>query len=390
MTVSNTMHCPEKPFRVCILAGEASGDLHAAELIEPLKARYPEAEFFGLGGDKMAALGTELLFHVRDLAIIGFLEVVKHLPFILRVRKTLKAEIIRRQPDLVVFVDYPGFNLRFAKTVKQMGFPTLYYISPQVWAWGKKRIKQMAQRIDRLLVILPFEKPVYQKSGLDVHFVGNPLKDVVKTTRDRSRYFSDEQLDADKPLLAILPGSRPQEVKGLLPEMADAARRLKMDFPDLQVRVGAAATLDDSAYAPFLDDTMPIRREKTYDLMAHADLALVASGTATLETAILGTPMIICYQIAPLTYFLGKMLVKIEHIGLVNIVAGRTVVPELIQHEANGERMAQEARAILSDENRYQSICEGLAEASAKLGEPGAAERAAHAVIDLLEQRQSR
>jgi len=375
----------KQPVRICILAGEASGDLHAAELLEPLKLKYPEAEFFGLGGDKMAALGTELLFHVRDLAIIGLLEVVRHLPFILRVRRTLKAEIRRRKPDLVIFVDYPGFNLRFAKTVKQMGIPTLYYISPQVWAWGRKRIKQMAARIDRLLVILPFEKALYQQTGLDVRFVGNPLKDVVKITRNRDAYFRDQGLNPRQPLLALLPGSRPQEVAGLLPEMTAAARALRDDYPGLQVRVGAASTLDDAAYTPSLDNTMPMQREAIYDLMAHADLALVASGTATLETAILGTPMVICYQISPLTYFLGKRLVKIEHIGLVNIVAGRGVVPELIQHEANSDRMLQEARAILEDSGHRETLCRGLAEASAKLGDPGAAQRAADAVIDLIE-----
>ncbi|MCK5145679.1 lipid-A-disaccharide synthase [bacterium] len=384
---SKPITATDTPFRICILAGEASGDLHAAELLEALKKLHPNLEIFGMGGDKMQALGTELLFHVRDLSILGFLEVVKHLPFIRRVYRTLKSEITARKPDLIVFVDYPGFNLRFAKTIRNLDIPTCYYISPQVWAWGKKRIRQMARLVDKLLVILPFEKEVYANTDLDVQFVGHPLKDVVHATCDKDTFCSLNGLNPDNPVIALLPGSRLQELQALLPEMTEAALILKKDRANLQICIGRAPNLDKELYTPHLAAGMTLLTDQTYDLMAHSDIALVASGTATLETAILETPMIICYKMASLSYFIGRFLVKIKHIGLANIVAGRTIVPELIQHEATASRMAEEAAIIMDNIQKRNEIIEGLKIISVKLGQPGASERAAKAVSELLAEK---
>ncbi len=377
---------PNKPYTICILAGEASGDLHGAELLEALKKRHLQINVFGMGGDRMEAQGAELLYHVRDLSIMGIVEVVRHLPFIRRVARRLEAEIRRRQPDLVIFVDYPGFNLRFAKTVKRLGIPTLYYISPKVWAWGKRRIAQMARRVDRLLVIFPFETAVYAKTHLDVRFVGNPLKDVVKPQMDRDAFFASRGLDPAKPLVALLPGSRRHEVEGLLPEMVAAARIAAESVAGLQCRVAAAPTLDDETYARILEGQADWLRDQTYDLVAHANVAMVASGTATLETTLLGTPHFLCYKTAFLTYWLARLLVKIQFIGLANIVAGREITRELIQHEATAETMASETVSLLTDALRRDKMKADMAEVSALLGEPGAAGRAADAVLEMLER----
>ena len=376
---------PDKPYTICILAGEASGDLHGAELIEALKKRRPHLEIFGMGGDRMAAQGAELLYHVRDLSIMGIVEVLRHLPFIRRVARRLKAEILRRRPDLVIFVDYPGFNLRFAKTVKSLGIPTLYYISPKVWAWGKRRIGQMASRVDRLLVIFPFETDVYAQTGLDVRFVGNPLRDMVKPQMDRDTFFASQGLNSAKPLVALLPGSRRHEVEGLLPEMLIAVQIAAETVEGLQCVVAAAPTLGDETYARILGGRAPWLRNQTYDLVAHANVAMVASGTATLETTLLGTPHFLCYKTAPLTYWMARLLVKIQFIGLANIVAGRQITRELIQHEASAETMAAEAVSLLTDTARRERMQADMAEVSALLGEPGAADRAADALLEMLE-----
>ena len=321
---------------ILIIAGEASGDLHGGELIRFLKHKQPDLDLFGIGGDEMANHGMDIIVHVRDMSFLGFFEVIKHLPFIRRVFRKMKKLMRDRHPDLVLLIDYPGFNLRFAAQARKMRIPVLYYISPQVWAWGKRRIKKIARVVDKMLVIFPFEVDLYKKAGVDVEFVGHPLKDGVKVNTTRKAFFKTLNLDPGKPTIGLLPGSRNQEISRLLPEMIAALHLLREKQPNLQFVLGKSPTLSDEVYRPFLarDTSIQPIRGHTYEIMAHSDMVLVASGTATLETAILQTPMIILYKMSSLSFFIGRLLVKVRQIGLANIVAGKKVVPELLQKQA--------------------------------------------------------
>jgi lipid-A-disaccharide synthase len=372
---------------ILILAGEASGDLHGGALVRALRKKRADLAFFGIGGDAMAAAGVDLLRHVREMSFLGFSEVIRHLPFI---RRTL-GEIVRamedRRPAAVICIDYPGFNLRIARAAKRMRIPVVYYISPQVWAWGRGRVKKIAKCVDKMLVIFDFEEPIYKNTGMNVAFVGHPLKDETRPESARGDFFTSFGLDPDKQLLGILPGSRLQEVERLLPPMLGAYRLLKEELPDLQAAVGMAPTLGDEAYQPFLKDAGDVRfaRLHTRDVMAHSDAALVASGTATLETAILGTPLVILYKMSPASYWIGRMLVKTGRIGLVNIVAGREVVPERIQDQATPESIRDAVQPMLTDPGCAERIRRGLREVSERLGPPGAAERAAEEIAAFLD-----
>lgn len=377
---------------ILIIAGEASGDVHGAGLVRHLKRMRPGLQFFGIGGDRMASEGVDTVFHVREMSFLGFFEVLKHLPFVRRVFRKMKTLLKERSPELVLLIDYPGFNLRFAKEAKKRGIPVLYYISPQVWAWGKKRVKKMAQRVDRMLVIFPFEEDLYRREGIEVLFVGHPLKDVVRMDRSKNEFFSELNLDPNTPLVGLLPGSRVQEIRRLLPEMKKAVEILRKEIPSLQVVLGWAPTLSDQVYTPFLEDAgffIPLRN-RTYEIMAHSDAVLVASGTATLETALLGTPMVILYKMSPISYLIGRALVRVKHFGLVNIVAGRKIVPELLQKEATGERMAKEVLTLLGSDAKRQQVKRDLQEVYRKLGEPGATERAANSVVEFMERQARR
>ena len=372
---------------IMIIAGETSGDIHAAGLVRQLKERRPDLHFFGSGGDGMTEQRMETIYHIRDMSFLGFFEVLKHLPFVWRVFRSMIAILEERRPRLVILIDYPGFNLRFAKAAKKRGFHVLYYISPQVWAWGKKRIKKIARRVDRMLVFFPFEVDLYQKEGLDVRFVGHPLKDVVRVRQNKTSFFRELGLDPNRPTVGLLPGSREQEVQRLLPEMVKAVKRLQRTIPDLQAVVGLVPILADTVYTPFLKGGTSIRpvRNHTYDVMSHCDAVMVASGTATLETAILGTPMVILYRMSRISYLIGRALVRLKHIGLVNIVAGRDVVPELIQKDARGEKIAKAVSVFLSDDVKRTNVIKELKKVSDKLGGKGATERAAESVMEFID-----
>lgn len=371
---------------ILIIAGEASGDTHGAGLVRALKNMRPDLHFFGIGGDQMVAEGVETIHHAREMSFLGFFEIIKHLPFVRRVLRRMITLLEKRNPCLVLLIDYPGFNLRLARAANKRGIPVLYYISPQVWAWDKKRVNKMAEWVGRIVVIFPFEEAIYQKVGMDVRFVGHPLKDVVKPRLSKGAFFEELGFDPNRPTVGLLPGSRLQEVRKLLPEMVRACDFLRQEIPDLQAVVGIAPTLPDEAYGPVLDGKnriFPVH-DRTHDVMAHSDVAIVASGTATLETTILGTPLVVVYKMSRLSFLLGKALVKVDHIGLVNIVAGRKIVPELLQDEANGRRIADEVINLIADENRRDGIKRDLEEVSQKLGEKGATKRAAEAVLDFI------
>ncbi|RQV94415.1 lipid-A-disaccharide synthase [bacterium] len=384
MAFSVTMKTIQKS--ILIIAGESSGDIHGSGLIREIKKKNPAIACFGIGGDRMAEAGFDIVYHVSGMSFLGFIEVLKHLPFIRRVFRRMTRLLKEKNPSLVLLIDYPGFNLRFAKAAKNRGIPVLYYISPQVWAWGEKRVKKMARLIDRMIVIFPFEEDIYKKEGMDVQYVGHPLKDVVKPSLPKERFFKDLGMDPQHPTIGLLPGSRRQEVDHLLPEMLKACHGLQRKIPHLQLIVGLAPTLSDEVYRPLMKETDHIQmvRNRTYDVMAYADMVLVASGTATLETAILGTPMVILYKMSSLSYWIGRLLVKVKQIGLVNIVAGKSVVPELIQGEVRAEKIAKEAMDIMSNRQRREKMKKDLKEVSHILGEKGASERAAKSVIEFI------
>jgi lipid-A-disaccharide synthase len=378
---------------ILIVAGEASGDLHGAALVSEVKKRRPDCAFFGIGGDEMSRAGVETVFHARQMAFLGFFEVLKHYPFIRRVFRTLSDLVDARKPDCAVLIDYPGFNLRFADRMHKRGIPVFYYISPQVWAWGRGRVKKMARSIDRMAVIFPFEEGIYNKAGIPVRYVGHPLKDRIKTVMSKSDFFKELGLNPDHPTVGLLPGSRNQEVQKLLPEMMGAYHRLAEGIPQLQALIGLAPTLSRSEllrHAPDHSASIRIVEGRTYETMAHSDAVMVASGTATLETALLGTPMVILYKMSPISYFIIKRLVKIESIGLANIVAGKKVATELIQKEANAERIADAIRPLFLDEKENTRARGELKIVSEKLGEGGASARAAEWLIEMLDLRRRR
>jgi lipid-A-disaccharide synthase len=373
--------------RVMIIAGEASGDLHGAGVVRELKLLKPDCEIFGVGGDKMQAAGMSLIYHVRELSVMGFWEVVQHLPLLRSVEKTLETVLRAKRPDVLVLIDYPGFNLRFARFARRQKMKILYYISPQVWAWNRKRVRTMKGLIDKMLVVFPFETEIYRERGIDVEFVGHPLLEVLAGEPQGKREFCARYgFDEQKPILGLLPGSRRQELERIFPAMLGAARILHRDR-GVQIAVGVASVLEMDYVKSFLRDDFPVQliRHASYDVMKNADLALVTSGTATLETAYFQTPMIVVYKTSMLTYLIGRLLIRIKQIGLVNIVAGRKVVPEILQGRVSPERLAAEAATLLDDPPMRQKIAADLAAVKEKLGAPGASGRVARAIVSLAQ-----
>jgi lipid-A-disaccharide synthase len=367
--------------RVLIVAGEASGDLHGAGVVRELKMRNKHVEVFGIGGDRMQREGMELVYHVKELSFMGFVEVLKHLPLIRSVGKTLEMLLKFKRPDVVLLIDYPGFNLRFARTAKKQGIRVVYYISPQVWAWRKSRIKKMKGIVDTMLVVFPFEQKLYHDEGIDAEFVGHPLLEVLESRLDRKNFLKRYGMEGTKRVLALLPGSRPQEVASIFPEMLSAARTIAAER-DLAIAVGIAPTLEEKYFTTmFPVDGVHLIKGATYELMQHAELAIVTSGTATLETACFSTPMVVVYKTSWLTYLIGRMLVSIKNIGLVNIVAGKRIVPELIQHKASATHIAREALRILGDDKARETMRKELSAVKGVLGSVGASARVAERIL---------
>ncbi len=375
---------------ILIIAGEASGDIHGAGLIREIKKREPTIECFGIGGDRMAEEGFDIIHHVSEMSFLGFLEVIKHLPFIRRVFHDMITLLEEKKPSLVMLIDYPGFNLRFAKAVHKRSIPVVYYISPQVWAWGKRRVKKITHYVDQMIVIFPFEEDIYKKEGMNVTYVGHPLKDIVQVTLSKKNFFHELKMDTTSPMIGLLPGSRKQEVDQLLPEMLKACHIIQKKISNLQPIVGLAPTLSDEIYRPFFkQETVHAVRNRTYEIMAYSHVVIVASGTATLETAILNTPMVILYKMSSLSYFIGRLLVKVKHIGLVNIVAGKSIIPELLQRNVKAVKIAEEVLDLFFNKNKREQIKLNLKEVSQRLGQPGATVRAADIVVKCINQTKS-
>lgn len=366
--------------KIFIISGEASGDLHGANLAKALCAQNPDLELQGWGGELMENQGVKVLKHYKELAFMGFAEVVANLRTIRANFALCKEQIADFQPDAVILIDYPGFNLRMAEFIKERGIKVFYYISPQVWAWKESRVKKIKKLVDRMFVILPFEKDFYAKHHYDVDFVGHPLLDAIDPDAEESSAFRKLNGLTDAPIMALLPGSRRQEISRMLPIMCD----MKTHFPDHQFVIGGLRHADQSLYEVAGSD-VKIVFDQTYPLFLNADIGMVTSGTATLEAALHGLPQVVCYKGGAISYWIARMLVKIKYISLVNLIMDREIVTELIQSDLNTTKLLQELKKLESAEDRgtvladYKSLKE-------KLGGGGASQRTASLMLKILQE----
>jgi len=371
--------------RLLISCGEASGDLYGAELVRHLRERTPDLDVLGVGGDRLQAQGASLFAHVRDLAVVGLLEVVSHLRDLRLVFRRILEEADRRPPDAAVLVDYPDFNLRLARALHRRGIPVIYYVSPQVWAWRRGRVAAIRETVARMLVIFPFEEPLYREAGVPVTFVGHPLVSLVRPAADPAAFLREVGLDPARPVVALLPGSRPKEVAHNLPPLAAAVDRVRAARPDAQYLAAVAAALPPGLVRDALRDRpVAVVLDRTHEALSAATAAVVASGTATVEAALLGTPMVVVYRLSPWTYRLGRRLVRVPYYAMVNLIAGRRVVPELIQAAFTPEGVAAELLPLLDETPSRQAMKAGLAEVREKLGRAGASARAADEIAPFL------
>jgi lipid-A-disaccharide synthase len=371
--------------RLLISCGEASGDLYGAELVRHLRERVPGLDVLGLGGDRLQDQGASLFAHVRDLAVVGLLEVVSHLRHLRSVFRSVIDEAERRPPDAAVLVDYPDFNLRLARALHRRGVPVIYYVSPQVWAWRRGRLRAIRETVSRMLVIFPFEEELYREAGVPVTFVGHPLVSLVQPAADPAAFRRELGLDTARPVIALLPGSRAKEVAHNLPPMAASVDALAAARPELQFVAAVAAALDPGVVRRGLGDrAVTIVHDRTHAALSAATAAIVASGTATVEAALLGTPMVVVYRLSPWTYRLGRRFVRVPHYAMVNLIGGRRIVPELIQSDFTPGRVAAELLPLIDETGARQAMEAGLREVRGKLGGTGASGRAADAVVPYL------
>lgn len=370
---------------ILIVAGEVSGDIHGGKLVKAIKELSPEINIAGIGGENMSSAGMKLLRNVNEMSFLGFTEIIKHLPFVRKVMNELLKWIEIERPKVVVLIDYPGFNLRLAQKAKNLGCKIIYYISPQIWAWGKGRIKKIARVVDQMIVIFPFEEELYRNAGVSVEFVGHPILENLESSFSREDFFSENELDPDEKLIGLLPGSRTQEVDSLYKIMIDAVDLLKPEYPNMQSITAKSPVLDNAVYTKITGNDSLKQSNNIYDIMKHSNLLFVASGTATLESACFGTPLIVVYRVSPISWIIGKILVKIKSIGLVNIVAGKKIAPEILQSELTPYRLAHEALNILKDDKLYAETSSELLNVKKLLGEPGASKKAAEIIIKHLQ-----
>jgi lipid-A-disaccharide synthase len=366
-----------------LIAGERSGDLHGGNLVRAIRRHDADAECAGWGGEQMEAAGAALRRHYRELAFMGLGEVLRNWRTVLGLMEQCRADILRFRPDAVVLIDYGGFNLRVAKWAKAQGITTFFYISPKVWAWNQRRALRIKRDVDRLFVIFPFEVEFFRRYGYEVEYVGNPLFDAIAAFRPDPTFRQKHGL-SDRPIVALLPGSRRQEVAVILPKMLQAVRR----FPQLQFVVAGVSNLPRSLYDEILTgQSLPVVLDAAYDLLTQAHAALVTSGTATLETALLNVPQVVCYRTGLLTYEIGRRIIRVKFLSLVNLVAGRAVVKELIQNELNEENLVVELKKITEDGPVRRQQLAGYAEIRQNLGEVGASERAGKLMVHCLNNK---
>jgi len=378
--------------RILLSACEASADLHGARLIAALKARVPGAAFTGIGGERMVAEGLKAVFHARDLSVMGISEVIGRLAVIRRAFARVTGLLAAERPDAAVLIDAPDFNLRLAARVRAYGVPVIYFIPPKLWAWRRGRLKTIARRVDHVLVVLPFEQAIYEAANVPVTYVGNPLVDemdeVAAAAPAGGRWRpADFDLAPGRPTVALLPGSRPKEIDAILPTLLQAAALLAKRLPAVQFVLPVAGSLDEAAVAARVARSgVPVTcvPGRAVEVLTAADAVAMASGTATLQAALAGVPGVIVYRVSALTYALGRLLVRVPHIGLVNLVAGRRVVPELLQGDFTAEAVCEHLYALLTRPEAAEAQRLGLKEVAARMGPPGAAARAADAVLAVM------
>lgn len=384
------------PKKIMIIAGEASGDLHGARLVQAMHQQQPGLVFCGMGSRELADAGVEILFDAGKIAVVGLVEVLAHFPDIVTALRILKKRMRDDPPDLLILIDFPDFNLMLAKRAKKLGIPVFYYISPQVWAWRTGRVKTIGQLIDSMGVILPFEESFYRSRGVTAHYVGHPLLDSVKVTTGREAFCRQHAINPEHKLVGLIPGSRRKEISALLPDLLAAAKRLVGKYEhEFVFLLPVASTISEEdlwnnglgSYSELIN--IKLIREDRYDMMAACDVVVAASGTVTLELAILGVPMVVVYRLSPQTYFLGRLLAKhMQFFSLVNLIAERSVVTELLQEEVKPGKIEAELARLLFDDNSRNEMLTGLTEVLDKLGQPGASRKAAGLALKLLDQKQ--
>jgi lipid-A-disaccharide synthase len=374
---------------ILLSAGEASGDLHGATLCRALRELHPGVRLIGMGGPRMAAAGMEVVADVSGHAVVGTSEALGRIPRLYRAYRLLKARLIEERPRALVVIDFPEFNLRLARIARRAGVPVVYFIPPQIWAWRRGRIRQMARRVSRVLAVLPFEEKLYRDAGVPVDFVGHPLLDVLPLDLDRAEARRRLGVDPVESLIGLLPGSRREEVERLLPPMLVAAKRLSAAGVARRFALGLAPAVDVAAVGRLvksaIDEGGPrvdIFERRTYEVMAAADVVLISSGTATLEAALLGVPMVVCYRVSRVTEAVVRLLVKVRWCSLPNLIANRGVVPEVLQDELTGQRLAGEALRLIEDPAAASAQRAAFEQVRAQLGAPGVGRRAAQAVIE--------
>jgi len=378
--------------RLLLSCGEASGDLYAGALTRELRALDPSLTIAGLGGPQFEAAGGRLIDDYRDIAVTGLTEAIAKVPRSFAALRRLVAAARAERPDALVVIDSPDFNFRLAPKIKKLDVPVVYYISPQIWAWRPRRLNTIRRFADRVLVIFPFEEAIYREGGVPVEFVGHPLVDLSEPSTTRGRFLTSHGLSTSAPTVAVLPGSRPNEVSRILPDLVASAGPIRARIPDAQFVVARAPDLPDRLFEPVkrIATAIAVVEGDTDTVLASADVALTASGTATVQTALHDTPMVIVYRLSPMTYLLGKRLVNVSTVGMVNLIAGELVVPELIQDAFTPDAVAREAISMLTDRARVARIREGLARVRAKLGGPGASRRAALAIMRVVKSESRR
>lgn len=372
--------------KIMFSAGEASGDTHGASVAKALREIYPSVEMFGMGGNLMDEAGVRIVYDIKNLGVIGLVEIVKSLPKFFKLRTYLKRIMMKERPDVLVCIDYPGFNMKLAEVAHQLGIPVLYYIAPTIWAWHSSRGKTIKKYVTKVASIFPFEAEAYSKYNCDVEFVGHPLVDIVHPTMsvDESMTYFNARAEAKRVLL--MPGSRKQEVLSLLDVMLESGEKLLQSHEDVQFFLPRAHTIDRFELETFIKERrvpVTITEDHTYDLMQICDVCLAASGTATLETAMMELPTILLYKVSPITYGIGKMVVNLSHVGLPNIIADKEVIPELLQSDVSADNIVEHMLPLLDDLKENEHMRQELRTVRDKLGEPGAVKRVAELIYSL-------
>ncbi|MBP2632356.1 MAG: Lipid-A-disaccharide synthase [Firmicutes bacterium] len=376
--------------KIMISVGEASGDLHGASIATELKKIRPNVKMFGMGGKAMRKAGVELSHDFADLDVMGFVEVIKNLPRFFRLRDELVEIMKKEKPDVLLIIDYPDFNIRLAKCAKELGIPILSYIPPSAWAWRKGRAKSVAKLVNKIASIFPFEAEIYRNAGAEVTFVGHPLLDIVKPSMSKEESYRFFVADPGKPIILLLPGSRKQEITSLLPIMLESAEKILQENPNCQFFLPAASTISREMLQSILNSykvQVHLTGENIYDLMNIADTAIAASGTVTLEAAILGLPVVVVYKMSAVTYFIGRLLVKIPHISLPNIVMEERMIPELLQNEVTVENITKEVMRLVKTHPHAEEVHKKLLIMKEKLGCEGAVKRVAEEVLIMANKK---